>query len=409
MAGVAVELDPSEAGFDPARLARLDGRLRRFVDDGRLPGWQLVVNRHGKVVHTTCYGQRDVERGLPIEPDTRYRIFSMTKPITALAIMMLVEQGELLLTDEIRRWLPEFAEPRVYAGGSDLAPATVPATEPIRVRHLLTHTAGLSYGFLRANPVAMMYRNAGLAEFGNGDRTLAELCQAWAALPLVFRPGTEWQYSVASDVLGRLVEVVSGQSLESFFDQHILGPLGMRDTSFRVAEADRDRLAALYQAGPDGFSPAARSMAESVFAPRWPSGGGGLVSTAADYRRFTQLLLGDGSFDGVRLLAPATARLMHANHLPGNQDLASFGQPLYAETPMVGVGFGLSMSTVIDPVACGMAASLGDYGWGGLASTTFTVDPVLDLSYEFYTQLVPSSALPIRPLLRQLVHQSIIG
>jgi len=407
MTNLEVEIEPAAAGFDPDRLNRLDNRLGRFVDEGRLAGWQVVVSRHGKVVHASCRGERDAARHLPIESDTIYRIFSMTKPITALAAMILVEQGELLLTDPISRWLPEFANPRIFVGGSDLAPTTVPATEPIRVRHLLNHTAGFAYGFLRAHPVAMMYRNAGLDEFGAGSNTLAQMCEQWAAMPLVFEPGTEWQYSIASDVLGRLIEVVSGTPLDAFFDKHILGPLGMVDTAFRMPEDKRDRLAELYLSTPAGFT-AASSISEAIFTERWPSGGAGLVSTAADYRRFTQLLLRDGELDGVRLLAPATARLMHANHLPGNQDLASVGRLLFAEFPMTGMGFGLSMATMLDVAAAGMAGSVGDYGWGGFASTAFVVDPKLDLTYEFYTQLMPSSALPIRPLLRQLIHQAIV-
>jgi CubicO group peptidase (beta-lactamase class C family) len=407
MTRIEVELEPAAAGFDPDRLGRLDSRLGRFVDEGRLAGWQVVISRHGKVVHTSCRGERDAGRHLPIEPDTIYRIFSMTKPITALAAMMLVEQGEMLLGDPISRWLPEFADPRVYVGGSDLAPDTVPAGEPIRVRHLLTHTAGFAYAFLRSHPVAMMYRNAGLDEFARSTNTLAQMCQQWAGMPLIFEPGSEWQYSIASDVLGRLIEVVSGTPLDAFFDKHILGPLNMTDTGFRLPEDKRERLAELYLATPAGFTPASQ-IAEVIFTERWPSGGAGLVSTAYDYHRFTQLLLRDGELDGVRLVAPATARLMHANHLPGNQDLASVGRPMFAEFPMAGMGFGLSMATLLDLATVGIAGSVGDYGWGGFASTVFVVDPALDLTYELYAQLMPSSALPLRPLLRQLVHQAIV-
>ncbi|HEU5269437.1 MAG TPA: serine hydrolase domain-containing protein [Jatrophihabitans sp.] len=408
MSTIEREIDPAAAGFDPDRLARLDRRLARFIDDGQLPGWQVVISRHGKVVHASCRGERDVARHLPIEPDTIYRIFSMTKPGTALAAMLLVEQGELLLTDPISRWLPEYANPRIYVGGSDLVPDTVPATEPIRVRHLLTHTAGFAYAFLRANPVAMMYRNAGLDEFTSKLGTLAEMSEQWGSMPLVFEPGTQWQYSIASDVLGRLIEVVSGSPLDAFFDKHILGPLGMADTAFRVPEGKRDRLAELYLATPAGFTPAT-GIGEAILTDRWLSGGAGLVSTAHDFRRFSQLLLRDGELDGVRLLAPATARLMHANQLPGGGDLASVGRPVYAEFPMQGMGFGLSLAPMLDVAASGMAGSVGDYGWGGFASTVFVVDPALDLTYEFYTQLMPSSALPIRPLLRQLIHQAIVA
>jgi CubicO group peptidase (beta-lactamase class C family) len=408
MTAIEVTADAAELGFDAARLDRIDRRLARFVDDGRLPGWQAVVSRRGEIVHASCYGQRDVANGLPIEPDTLYRIYSMTKPITSVAAMMLWEQGEFLLTDPVSNWLPEFAESRVYVAGSDIAPATVPATEPIRVHHLLSHTAGLTYGFMRAHPVDARYRNAGLDEFATADVSLAEMSQRWAAQPLVFQPGAEWQYSVATDVLGRLVEVIAGQPLDAFLDKQILGPLKMTDTSFMVSESNRPRLAELYTAAPTGFAKAGASLAEAVLRPRWPSGGGGLVSSAHDYHRFAEMLRRQGELDGVRLLAPATIALMTMNQLPNGLDLAGFGRPLYAETPMRGVGFGYGFSVTIDLAASRMAGSPGDYGWGGLASTAFTVDPARELSMSFFTQLIPSSALPIRPLLRQLVHQAIL-
>lgn len=407
MTHIEVTADPTELGFDPSRLSRIDDRFNRFVKDGRLAGWQAVVSRHGQVAYTAGGGQRDVANNRPVEPDTLYRIYSMTKPVTAVAAMILLEQGEFLLTDPIAQWLPEFAEPRVYVGGSDLAPATRPAIEPIRVRHLLTHMSGLGYGFLRGNPISMMYLNAGLDELGLADGTLAELSQRWAALPLAFEPGTRWQYSVALDVLGRLIEVVSGQPFDAFVQQHILDPLGMTETFFTVPGELRDRVAELYVATADGFRQAG-PMAEGAFTPTWPSGGAGLTSTPWDYRRFTQMLVGGGQVDGVRLLAPGTVAMMSRNYLPNGQDLSESGEPLYAESPMFGVGFGLGMSVTLDPAKAGMAASVGDYGWGGLASTVFTVDPALDLTYEFYTQLVPSSTLPIRPLLRQLVHQALV-
>lgn len=408
MTRIEVTADPADLGFDPARLARIDRRLGRYVDEGRMAGWQVVVSRRGQVAYTSSYGRRDVAANRPIEPDTLYRIYSMTKPVTAVAAMILVEQGELLLTDPISKWLPEFAQPRVYLGGSDLAPSTRPATEPIRLWHLLTHTAGLAYGFLRGHPVSMMYLNAGLNELGGTGATLAQLSERWAELPLMFEPGSEWQYSVALDVLGRLVEVVAGQPFDAFVQQHVLDPLGMSETFFTVPESLRDRVAELYLATPEGFR-SAGPMAEGAFTAGWPSGGAGLTSSPYDYWRFTQLLAGGGAFDGVRLLAPGTVRLMTSNFLPGNADLASFGRPLFAESPMNGVGFGLSMSVTIDVAKAAMAASVGDFGWGGLASTSFTVDPALELTYELYTQLVPSSTLPLRPLLRQLVHQAIVA
>ncbi|MGK5111514.1 serine hydrolase domain-containing protein [Geodermatophilus sp. CPCC 205506] len=411
-----VDTDPAEVGFDPARLTRIDRRLARWVDEGRLPGFLVTVARHGRLVHVGRYGYRNVEEGLPVETDTRWRIYSMTKPITSVAAMMLYEEGAFELTDPIARWLPEFAETRVYVAGSALKPVTVPQTEPIRVWHLLTHTSGLTYGFHHTHPVDAMYRAAG-HEWGTpAGADAAEVCRQWASMPLVFQPGTEWNYGVSTDVLGRLVEVVSGQSLDEFFEQRIFRPLGMADTSFGLREDDDpESLARLYTAVPaqpggpaTTYAPLDTMGAGAHRKPAFLSGGGGLVSTAGDYLRFTELLRRGGSYDGGRLLGPRTIAHMTRNHLPGNADLETFGRPLFAETPLRGVGFGLGFSMVIDPARYGVMASPGDYSWGGAASTAFYVDPVEDLTVGFFTQLLPSSVLPIRSHLRTLVNQALL-
>ncbi|MGY1813906.1 serine hydrolase domain-containing protein [Blastococcus sp. SYSU D00820] len=415
MTALALHTDPAEVGLDPARLARLDRRLARWVDDGQLPGFLVTVARHGRLVHVGRYGSRDVENGRPVEEDTRWRIFSMTKPVTSVAAMMLYEEGAFQLTDPISRWLPEFAETRVYVAGSAQKPVTAPLMEPIRVWHLLTHTAGLTYGFHHAHPVDAMYRAAG-HEWGTPPGAdSAEVCRQWAAIPLVFQPGSEWNYGVSTDVLGRLVEVVSGQPLDVFFEQRVFAPLGMTDTSFGLRpDDDVDSLARLYAAvpgrpggAPTGYAPLDTMGAAAHAKPAFLSGGGGLVSTAGDYLRFVEMLRRGGSYDGGRLLGPRTLAHMVRNHLPGDQDLETFGRPLFAETPLRGVGFGLGFSMVIDPARYGVVASVGDYSWGGAASTAFYVDPVEDVTVTFYTQLLPSSTLPIRNHLRQLVNQAI--
>ena len=397
-----IEIEPEAVGLDSNRLLALDRCLARHVDDGRLPGWQVVVSRGGRVAHSTCYGRRDVAANLPTEPDTIYRIYSMTKPITSVAALMLWEQGAFDLSDPISRWLPEFAEMTIY--GSD---GNRRATEPIRIRHLLTHTAGLTYSFHRASPVDAAYRAAGLEEMTDTGLTLAEMTRRWATFPLLYEPGAEWVYSVATDVLGRLIEVISGQPLDEFLEQRIFTPLGLIDTRFTVDDARAPRLAQLYTARPDGFAKVG-SAAKVARQQRWISGGGGLCSTAADYHRFSQFLLRRGELDGIRLLAPATVDRMAANQLPGGVDLETFGRPLFAEVPMNGIGYGFGVSVVIDPTATSLAASAGDYGWGGMASTTFTVDPALDLTMMFFTQLIPSSALPVRAELREFVHAAIL-
>ncbi|MGW7531216.1 serine hydrolase domain-containing protein [Amycolatopsis sp. NPDC054798] len=405
---VKVEADPADAGFDGARLQRIDGHFARYVEEGLLPGFLAVVSRHGRIVHVASHGARDVEAGAPVETDTIWRIFSMTKPVTSVAAMTFVEEGLIDLADPISRWLPEFAEPRVYAKGSALAPVTEPATEPIRLWHLLSHTAGLTYGFHHTHPVDALYR-AGGYEWGTPPGLdLAECTKAWARFPLVFQPGAEWNYSVASDVLGRLVEVLAGKPLDEVFAERIFGPLGMTDTGFWTSETDR--LAALYLPAP-GTKKLVRNDAFGAVGQSRPaclSGGGGLVSTAADYHRFTQMLLRRGELDGVRVLSPRTVDLMTANHLPGHVDLEAYGRPLFAEMPFDGYGFGLGFSVLIDSVKAKTLSTPGEYAWGGAASTAFWVDPDEDLTVAFYTQLLPSSTHPIRQQLRQLVYQAMV-
>ncbi|GAA4774911.1 serine hydrolase domain-containing protein [Actinomycetospora chlora] len=407
-----IEADPEELGFDPARLARIDDHFARYVDDGRLAGYHAVVARDGRIVHSASAGHRDVDAGLPVTDDTRWRIYSMSKPITSVAAMVLWERGAFELTDPISRWLPEFAEPQVYVKGSSSKPLLEAATEPIRVWHLLTHTAGLTYGFHHAHPVDELYRAAGFEWSAPADLDLAGCVRAWARMPLVFQPGTEWNYSQATDVLGRLIEVVSGQTLDAFLDENVLGPLGMTATGFAVD--DPDRLATLYLANPatgrylSAEAAGMGAMAREAIEPTWLGGGGGLVSTAADYHRFTRMLLGRGEVDGVRVLGSRTVDYMGRNHLPGGLDLEQVGRPLFAEMPFHGVGFGLGFSVVLDPVAYKVPVSAGEMAWGGAASTAFWVDPVERVTAMFFTQLLPSSAHPIRSQLRGLVYQALI-
>jgi CubicO group peptidase (beta-lactamase class C family) len=410
MAELKVEIDPEEAGFGGDRLQRIDRHFARYVDDGRLPGWLLAVTRAGRVVHATTYGQRDMEATLPIEFDTIFRIYSMTKPVTSVAAMMLYEEGAFELKDPVSRFIPSFADMRVYRQGSSLSPVTEPAVEPVRMWHLLTHMSGLTYGFHYAHPVDAMYRAAGFEWGSPPGMDLAECCDAWAGFPLLFQPGTEWNYSVSTDVLGRVVEVLGGQSLDRFFAERIFGPLGMDETAFFVDEGDADRLAALYTPDPS----TGKAIRLDLFGdlalkrPRALSGGGGLVSTAADYHRFTQMLLNEGELDGVRLLGSRTVRYMTENHLPGGVDLEAIGRPLFAETTFDGTGFGLGFSVVADPVENKVLASPGEFAWGGAASTAFWVDPIEQITALFFTQLLPSSTHPIRPQLKQLVYQALV-
>lgn len=407
---LAVEVEAGEVGFDAQRLARIGTHFTRYVDDGRLPGWLILVSRAGKIAYLGRYGQRDLETGQPVEVDTLFRIYSMTKPVTAVAAMMLYEEGAFELKDPLSRFIPAFAETRVYRSGSALKPVTEALNDPLRIWHLLTHTAGFTYGFHHAHPVDALYRAAGF-EWGPPEGIdLATCCERWAGLPLLFQPGTEWNYSVASDVLGRVIEVVSGMRLDQFFAERIFQPLGMRDTGFWVADQDIHRLAAFYSPEPKTLR-AVRNETMGRVGSQRPAcclGGDGLVSTAADYHRFTQMLLRGGELDGVRLLSNRTVRYMARNHLPGGVDLETFGRPLFAETTFDGIGFGLGFSVVLDSVANKVLCSPGEFAWGGAASTAFWVDPAEQITALLFTQLFPSSTHALRPQLRQLVYQALV-
>jgi CubicO group peptidase (beta-lactamase class C family) len=414
MGGLQTEVEAAEVGLDQARLERIPRHFARYVDRGRLPGWLITVSRHGKLAHVSTYGYRDVEAGLPVEPDTLWRIYSMTKPITSVAAMMLYEEGGFQLTDPVSRYIPSFADARVFTGGSDISYTTAPVTEPVRVWHLLTHTSGLTYGFHRSHPVDAIYRANGF-EWGTPRNTdLAGICDAYAGMPLLFQPGSEWNYSVSTDVLGRLVEVVSGQRLDEFFSERIFGPLGMTETAFWAGPQEAGRLGPLYTRGPEGKATRMDAMGKAAYhEPAYHSGGGGLVSSAADYHRFTQMLLHRpgspaGELDGIHLLSPRTVTYMTMNHLPGNADLETFGRAMFAESVFGGVGFGLGFAVQLDPAASKTLCSAGEFSWGGAASTAFWVDPAEQLTVSFFTQLLPSSAYPIRPQLRQLVYQALV-
>ena len=407
---IARTVEPAEVGFDPKRLSNLDNHFARYVDTGLLAGWQIVVTRRGEVAHASTYGHRDLEAGAAVTPDTLWRIYSMTKPITSVAAMMLWEEGRFELTDEISRWIPEFADVKVWDKGSALRPYLVPATEPIRMWHLLTHTSGLTYGFMQSHPVDALYRAAGydLASTAPGD--LATTVRNWAKLPLLHQPGTRWSYSVSTAVLGRVLEVITGQTLDEVIADRILAPLKMSDTRWWVDGDDAHRMAALYVANPsNGKALRYDLIGGGAFKkPEMLGGGEGLISTAADYHRFTQMLLNEGELDGVRLLSSRTVRYMTRNHLPENKTLGDLSTGGFAETTLEGVGFGLGFAIVEDASLVKTIGTEGLYYWGGAASTTFWVDPAEELTAILFTQLIPSSLHPLRPQLRQMVYSALL-
>ena len=389
------------AGLDPVRLARIGPWMRTWVESGRLAGTTVMVHRRGRTAYLESAGLADIERGVPMTPETVVRIYSMTKPLTSVALMMLYEQGLFQLDDPIADALPCFREMQVWSEAG-----AVPAARAITYRDLLTHTSGLTYGFMNATPVDALYREAGI-DFQTADATLGELVERLAALPLLAQPGSAWNYSVATDVLGHLVAVHSGMEFPDFLATSVLQPLGMHETAFVVAEALRPRFAANYARGEDGRAALLDDPATSRFLrPRLASGGGGLTSTITDYMQFCRMMLGGGALDGIRLLGRKTVALMMSNHLGG--DMASMGQARFSESSYEGIGFGLGFSVMLDPARAQIVGTPGESAWGGAASTGFWIDPAEDMAVVFFTQLTPSSTYPVRKQLRVLTYSAVV-
>lgn len=401
-------MSASKSGLSKARLKHIDAFLQaRYIDTGKLPGALTLVARHGEVAHLGVLGAADVSRAARLEEDTIFRIYSMTKPITSVALMMLHERAAFALGDPVHKWIPEWEHLRVYRYGRYPQFAIEPAQRPMTVRDLLTHTSGLSYGIMERSGVDDAYRKLGI---GDGKGTLADTIEKLSHLPLDFSPGTRWGYSVATDVLGHLIEVISGKRLDEYFRQEIFEPLGMVDTAFTVPADKVARFAANYTRAPDktlalyddpGDSPYTRT--KTYF-----SGGAGLVSTASDYLRFAEMLRGGGALDGVRILGPRTIKYMTTNHLPAGGDLAGLALgSSFSETRYEGVGFGLGFYVTLDPVRAQVPSSVGEFGWGGMASTAFWVDPAEEMTVIFMTQLLPSTIYDFRGQLKSIVYGAI--
>jgi CubicO group peptidase (beta-lactamase class C family) len=334
----------------------------------------------------------------------------MSKPITSVAVMMLYEQGLFQLDDPVHTFIPAWKNLRVFVSGNHPTFVTAPVQRPMTMRDLLSHTSGLTYGFMERTNVDAAYRKLGVADRSRPGATLQGMINALAELPLEFSPGTRWNYSVATDVLGYLVEVISGQRFDVYLRDHILQPLGMVDTSFTIAPEQLPRFACNYQRQGDGRlqlvdAPETSQYRQSSFF----SGGGGLISTVGDYFRFTSMLRNRGELDGIRLLGRKTVELMTMNHLPGGQDLTQLAQAgAFTETAYAGVGFGLGFSVMRDPAKAHILGTPGEYAWGGAASTAFWVDPAEDLIVIFMTQLMPSSSYPLRRELRILTYAALV-
>ena len=393
---------PEDVGLSAARLYKIDHLTQGYINDGMLPGTITLVARRGKIVHLSCQGKMDIEADKSMEDDTLFRIYSMSKPVTTTALMMLYEDGRFQLDDPVSRFIPAFRELQVYsADGRHTAPA-----RPMTIRDLLTHTSGLTYGFMNSTPVDAMYRQQGVEQSAN----LAEMVSKLAGIPLLFSPGSRWSYSVATDVCGHLVELIADTPFDEFLEEQIFAPLGMTDTGFVVPEDKVHRFAANYDRTSDNGMRLIDSPEASPYLQDrgLHSGGGGLVSTIHDYYKFASMLLNQGEHAGTRILGRKTVELMTSNHLPNNGDLTSMGQAVFSETPYDGIGFGLGFSVMLDPATAQILGSPGEFAWGGAASTYFFVDPKEDMLVIFMTQLMPSSSYPIRREMRVLAYQSII-
>jgi CubicO group peptidase (beta-lactamase class C family) len=408
---------PETAGMSKAALERADAHLKsRYVDAGRYSGTHLLIYRRGEIVHSAVQGFADVERKVPLRDDTIFRIYSMTKPITSVAFMMLFEEGRVALDEPIHKYIPEWKNLGVFVAGSAPAFATRPPSRPMLIVDLLRHTSGLTYGFQQRSNVDAAYRDKKITNTGTLDTMIEDLSK----IPLEFSPGEAWNYSVSTDVIGYLVGKISGVPFEQFLKERIFDPLGMNDTGFYVPPDKAHRFAACYSADPPdrvSFVAADRKAAlylqddpaTSPFLkpPSFISGGGGLCSTAADYLSFCRALINGGEVGGVRLLGPKTIRLMTTNHLPGGLDLPSMSRSMFSEATYNGIGFGLGFAVTMDPAKTLLPGSAGEYNWGGAASTSFWIDPAEELITIFMTQLMPSSAYPVRRELRTLVYSAI--
>jgi CubicO group peptidase (beta-lactamase class C family) len=396
-------------GLSSERLKRIDTFLQtRYIDTGKLSGALTLVARRGEIAHFSALGNMDEERGKPTRKDTIYRIYSMTKPLTSVALMMLYEEGRFQLNDPVHKFLPEWEDTAVWVSGEHPDFKTRPQERPMTIRDLLSHQSGLTYGFTDSNAVDRTYQK--LVREKMSDGSLAEGSMFMAGMPLLFSPGTAWNYSVSTDMCGYLVEVLSGQKFDEFLKERITAPLGMIDTAFSVPDDKLERFAANYSPTDDGGIELQDDPETSNYrtSPKFLAGGHGLVSTASDYYIFLKMLLNGGVSDGCRYLSRKTIELMTTNHLPDGRSISDHAvEEGWSDSIFDGTGFGLGFSVILDPATAQLASSVGQYAWGGMASTAFWVDPEEEVIVVFMTQLMPSTTYPIDRELRALVNAAI--
>ena len=395
------------------RLNNVEKLLDRYVAEGKIPGYNCLVSQGFEEIAYFQNGLKDVARSKPIDRSTLFRIYSMTKPMTSVALMQLFEQGLFLLDDPVQRFIPEWKKLKVFkSGDADHYEVSDPGRR-MTIKDLLTHTSGLTYGFQESHPVDAIYRRDNISSLNEGA-TLKSMADQLADIPLQFSPGERWNYSVSTDVLGYLIEIISGQALDDYFQEHILTPLGMSDTSFYVKPDQASRFAACYlhsrsvnDAGTYYHLEDDPQNSRYLKKPTLLSGGGGLVSSIDDYYVFTKMLLNKGEYNGVRILGSKTVEFMARNHLPLDKDLAAMGQSRFTETNYSGVGFGLGFSVIMNSAQAGSLCSEGSIAWGGMASTAFWIDPEEEIIVIFMTQVIPSGCYPIRGQLHSAVYQAL--
>ena len=400
--------DARDLGFLPDRLERIPAFIKaKYLDSGRLPHAAVLIGRGDEIAHLSLQGE--ARKGEPLKQDAIFRIASMTKPITSIVFMQLVEEGKVALSHSVASFLPEFKNLGVFAAGGGNVPfVTRPALSEMKIIDLLRHTSGLTYGFQERNPMDAAYRRIKLDDF-HGKRNLDEFVAALAEIPLQFDPGTVWNYSVSTDVLGAIIQRIEGKPLDQVFKERLFDPLGMEDTFFFVPPEKAHRLPDCYAFHPKEKMQLFDNGAGSRWAKPGPflSGGGGLLSTLADYHRFCLMLVNGGAYDGVQIISPKTLELMTANHLPGNKDLTEVSQSLFSEAENAGVGFGLGFACNMNPAATMIPGSKGEFYWGGMFSTGFFVDPVEQIMMVFMTQLMPSSTYPVRREIKTMLYAAL--
>ncbi len=398
-------------GISIDALARLDRHLlSRYIESEKIAGCLTLIARRGEIAHLSAMGRMDRERNKPLATDTIFRFYSMTKPITSVALMQLHERGMFQLTDPVSRFIPQWRDLQVLDGGSWPNFSTRPAERPMSVRDLLSHQSGLTYGFMEGD-LERAYNHADVYSAGTmRGRDLQSMIDRLAELPLKFSPGDQWNYGVSTDVCGYLVQVISGQRFDEYLQEHIFDPLGMVDTGFSVSPEQQPRFAANYERGPDKRLRLLDDPATSHYCEEqtFHSGGGGLVSTANDYYRFCQALLNGGELDGVRILGPKTIELMTLNHLPNGEDLSQRALGTFSETANDGVGFGLGFAVLVDLARTQNVGSIGEYYWGGAASTIFWIDPAEEMIVIFLTQFMPSGTFNFRGQIKQILYPGLV-